>query len=227
MVSAKRGNHYIIGPDYLGRMDSRFMSSFNVETTVLKPDFAVDTEAVRSALAGEFGQGTIIDYRGLPVMSVWKPFTIEETSSSQDDNLTWAVLTEIDQSEALSSVNQLANGLGLIIGLAALVIGALAVFAGTRFALGFVTPILNLTETATQVAAGNLSQRSNVKSDDEIRTLSNTFNTMTAQLQETLGGLKSVCTLPVPKDLATVARKSVRSHPPSVTRKKCCQIWCI
>ncbi|HKJ37309.1 MAG TPA: GAF domain-containing protein [Anaerolineales bacterium] len=201
------GESYIIGPDILGRMDSRFVENFGVESTILNPDFAVDTEAVRSALAGEAGQGTIIDFRGLPVLSVWKPFHIAEGETSQAENLTWAVMTEIDQSEALAPVNQLAGSLGLVIGLAALVLGALAVFMGTRFAVGFVKPILTLTETATQVAAGDLGLRSDIKSEDELGTLANTFNTMTAQLQETLGGMEQRVAART-KDLETVAEVS-------------------
>jgi methyl-accepting chemotaxis protein len=201
------GETYIIGQDFLGRMDSRFIEQFGVETTVLNPDYAVNTEAVRSAINGESGQGTIIDYRGLPVMSVWKPFTISKTESSQSNNLVWAVMTEIDEAEALTPVNQLAGSLGLIIGLAVLVVGALAVIIGVRFASGFVNPILSLTESATQVSAGNLSQRTDIKSEDEIGTLSNTFNTMTAQLQDTLEGLEQRVAART-KDLATVAEIS-------------------
>jgi GAF domain-containing protein/HAMP domain-containing protein len=140
-------------------------------------------------------------------MSVWKPLTVHEPDEHHPEGQVWAVMTEIDESEALGPVNQLASGLGLLIGLAALAIGALAVFMGTRFALGFVNPILNLTETATQVAAGDLSRRSDVKSADELGQLSDTFNTMTAQLQETLGGLEERVAART-KDLATVAEIS-------------------
>ena len=184
------GESYIIGQDFLGRMDSRFVEDFGVETTVLNPDFAVDTEAVRSAVAGETGQGIITDYRGLPVLSTWSPLVIDEPDAEQPEGVVWAVLTEIDESEALEPVNQLAGLLGLIIGLTALAVIALAVFLGARFALGFVTPILALTDTATQVADGNLGLRVESDSEDELGTLADTFDGMTAQLQETLSGLE-------------------------------------
>ena len=184
------GESYIIGQDFLGRMDSRFIEQFGVETTVMNPDYKVDTEAVRSALGGQSGQGTIIDYRGLPVLSVWKPFVVHEPHPEHPEGQVWAVMTEIDETEALEVANQLAGALGLIIGLAAVAIGALAVFVGVRFATGFVNPILNLTDTATKVAGGDLSLRSQVDSVDELGTLSNTFNSMTAQLQDTLEGLE-------------------------------------
>lgn len=202
------GESYIIGQDFLGRMDSRFIEDFGVETTVLNEDYAVNTEAVRSALAGESGQGVIIDYRGLPVLSVWDSIVVHQADNDQyPERQIWAVMTEIDQSEALLPVNQLASGLALIIGLATLAIGAAAVFFGTRFAIGFVTPIIDLTDTATQVAAGNLDLRLATDSKDEIGTLTNTFNSMTAQLQETLGGLEERVAART-KDLATVANIS-------------------
>jgi len=47
-----------------------------------------------------------------------------------------------------------------------------------------------LTQTAEEVAAGDLSIRAEVTTADEIGTLAKTFNTMTAQLQETLQGLE-------------------------------------
>jgi methyl-accepting chemotaxis protein len=201
------GESYIIGQDFLGRMDSRFIEQFGVETTVLNPDFAVDTRAVRSAIAGESGQDTIIDYRGLPVMSVWAPFVIYPPNEEHPEGQVWAVMTEIDESEALQPINLLARSLGIAIGLTALVVGAMGVVVGTRFALGFVKPILNLTETATQVAAGNLDLRLATDSVDEIGTLTATFNNMTEQLQDTLEGLEQRVSDRT-KDLATVARIS-------------------
>jgi len=52
-------------------------------------------------------------------------------------------------------------------------------------------PIINLTETANDIARGNLEARAKVDSRDEIGQLSETFNAMTSQLQETLRGLET------------------------------------
>ena len=51
-------------------------------------------------------------------------------------------------------------------------------------------PLIAMTETATDIAQGNLDARVDVKSSDEIGVLAKTFNTMTAQLQGTLAGLE-------------------------------------
>ena len=53
------------------------------------------------------------------------------------------------------------------------------------------SPIRNLTGTSGEIAAGNLSARASIETDDEIGDLARTFNGMTAQLQETLGGLET------------------------------------
>ena len=201
------GESYIIGPDFLGRMDSRFIDNFDVETTVLNEEFSVNTEAVNSAIAGNSGQGVITDYRGLPVVSVWDPFYVHEADAEHPEGQVWAIMTEIDESEALTPVNQLSVALGTVIGLAVLGIGAIAAFLGTRFAISFVEPILGLTDTATAVAGGNLDLRVATDSEDEIGTLTTAFNTMTAQLQETLGGLETRVAART-KDLATVANIS-------------------
>ncbi len=201
------GETYIIGQDFLGRMDSRFIDAFGVNTTVLNPDFAVDTIAVRSAIDGKSGQDIIPDFRGVNVLSVWKPYLIGEADEEHPQGQIWAVITEIEETEAFAPINQLANTLGLLVGLAALIIGAIAVFFGARFALNFVEPILTLTNTATRVAEGDFSLRFELDSQDEIGTLTKTFNTMTAQLEETLGGLEERIASRT-KDLETVANIS-------------------
>jgi GAF domain-containing protein/HAMP domain-containing protein len=51
-------------------------------------------------------------------------------------------------------------------------------------------PIIQLTQTANQIVAGDLMAQASVPSRDEIGTLAQAFNTMTARLRETLAGLE-------------------------------------
>jgi methyl-accepting chemotaxis protein len=198
------GETFVVGQDKLRRTETRFLADLGVESTILNPQFEVDTVATRSALIGESGQAIFNDFRGIPVMAVWSPVSLVGTNESTPDAQSWGVIAKIDQSEALALVNQLAGTLGIIIGLAVLGIGAVAVFLGTRFAFGFVAPILTLTNTATQVAGGNMNLSVDVKSEDEIGTLSNAFNSMTSQLRELIGSLEGRVAART-KDLATVA----------------------
>jgi GAF domain-containing protein/HAMP domain-containing protein len=51
-------------------------------------------------------------------------------------------------------------------------------------------PIQQLTQVASQIAAGDLSVQAAVTTKDEIGTLAHSFNSMTSRLRETLGGLE-------------------------------------
>lgn len=51
-------------------------------------------------------------------------------------------------------------------------------------------PVKTLTDVSSAIANGDLSQRTQVQSNDEIGILANTFNTMADQLQNTLQGLE-------------------------------------
>ena len=51
-------------------------------------------------------------------------------------------------------------------------------------------PISELTTAARGIASGDFNQRANVKSDDEIGSLAQTFNAMASQLQELFGSLE-------------------------------------
>ena len=52
-------------------------------------------------------------------------------------------------------------------------------------------PVVRLTDVARQVTAGDLAARAAVETDDEIGALALSFNSMTANLQDTLQGLES------------------------------------
>lgn len=76
------GETYLVGEDLLMRSDSRFMP----DSTVLKQE--VDTPTVQLALAGEKGRAVIQDYRGVEVLSAYRPLQIGKFQ--------WAVMAEID-----------------------------------------------------------------------------------------------------------------------------------
>ena len=88
-------------------------------------------------------------------------------------------------------------------------IGAMLLVTLIGYWLGniFTKPILELTEVAQKYSQGDLSARAETISTDEVGTLAATFNTMTAQLQDTLGGLEERVAART-KDLATVAEIS-------------------
>ena len=198
------GETFIIGQDKLRRTETRFLAELGTDSTILNKDFIVDTEASRSVIEGESGQATFNDAGNIPVMASWSPVKLSETEESNPEFEIWGVIAKMDVAEALAPVNQLASTLGLVVGLAVLGIGSLAVLLGARFATNFANPIINLTNTAAQVAEGNMDLVVKTDSVDEIGTLSNAFNTMTSQLRELIGSLEGRVAART-KDLATVA----------------------
>ncbi len=102
------------------------------------------------------------------------------------ESLDWRVVAVQDEAEALQPVEQQQRTnvlLGVMIVLLASVTAAVIAQLLAR-------PIVRLTNTAVQVADGDLSARAEVPSNDEIGTLAITFNRMTGQLQESIEGLE-------------------------------------
>lgn len=98
----------------------------------------------------------------------------------------WYIVASQSQSSLLAPIQQQSQA-GLLISMGILFIAALAAF----FAAQVLTrPITMLTSVAEKVTNGDLTARSNISTQDEIGTLSNTFNRMTSQLQDTLNGLE-------------------------------------
>lgn len=92
------GETYLIGSDKLMRSDS-FLDPTNhsVKASFANPSQgSVDTEASSLALSGKEDQKIIIDYNGNPVLSAFTPLKLED--------LTWALIAEIDETEAFAAV---------------------------------------------------------------------------------------------------------------------------
>jgi diguanylate cyclase (GGDEF)-like protein/PAS domain S-box-containing protein len=73
------------------------------------------------------------------------------------------------------------------VALAATLIATVASLIVTR---GIATPLSNLAETATRIAAGNLELTATVERKDEIGALAQTFNFMTDKLKQAMEGLR-------------------------------------
>ena len=98
----------------------------------------------------------------------------------------WAVVTELPWQEAY--------GVSIQVGVASvailLVLAALAAVAGVLVARRLAIPLIELTSTATAIAAGDLKQRALVKGGLEIDALATAFNNMADQLHGLIGGLE-------------------------------------
>ncbi len=74
--------------------------------------------------------------------------------------------------------------------LVAALIASVVSLIGALIARNFSNPIQSLTETATKVTAGDMTARAVVKTNDEIGTLADAFNSMTSQLSTLVNELE-------------------------------------
>ncbi len=189
------GESYLIGFDKRMRTDSYHDPtghSVNASFAGTVADNGVDTEGARRAIAGETNTSIIIDYNGNPVLSSYAPLAIA--------GLEWAILSEIDEAEALIPAKALLNTFLLVL----IISIAIVVAAGFYLARTIASGVKNVSEAAEEladeilpqlvtvteaVAAGDLTKTSDVsirsieaKSKDEVGDLGRAFNSMGEQL---------------------------------------------
>ena len=108
---------------------------------------------------------------------------VSHLTKTADD---WGIIVQLPQSEYLALVNR--QRLTAIIILTA---GVVLVLSLTSTILRqVIRPVKVLTRTAVAISRGDLNRTAPVESDDEIGTLSMTFNKMTAQLRQTVDDLQ-------------------------------------
>ena len=151
------GETYLVGPDKRMRSDSyldKAGHSVSASFAGTVRDNGVDTEAAREALSGTTDAKIVIDYNGNPVLSAYMPIQVAD--------VTWALLAEVDESEAFAAVNMIKWVTGVLgaISLATIVTVAL-LFA--RSITGPISRIIEgLADASTQAtsAAGSVSSAS-------------------------------------------------------------------
>jgi methyl-accepting chemotaxis protein len=133
------GETYVVGSDFLMRSDSRFLKEG--ETSILKQE--VKTPTVEAGITGKSGVEEIKDYRGIWVLSAFKP--IEFVGAK------WVVIGEIDSSEVFAAVTTTRNII-IGVGILALLVAAAIGFFGAR---SITRPLGALTKTMRDMAEGN------------------------------------------------------------------------
>lgn len=94
----KTGESYLVGTDNLMRSDSYLdRQRRSVEASFITQT-KTDTQATAEALNGNSGRAVITDYNGNPVLSCWDPVEL-------GNGVRWAMLTEIDVTEAFSPID--------------------------------------------------------------------------------------------------------------------------
>jgi two-component system NtrC family sensor kinase len=123
-----------------------------------KPDGGGNTAAI------------VRDYDGKSVLSAYAPIA----------RLGWIVFVALPASEALAPVYRSLIQTGALLGLGLVLAGV----GGTLLARRLVVPIRRLQLGAERLGEGDLAQRIEIKTGDEIETLADRFNLMASRIQE-------------------------------------------
>lgn len=168
------GETYLVGEDKLMRSDSRFSE----ESTIYVQE--IDTITAQKALEGEVGFGVVPDYRGINVLSAYKPLDLP--------NVQWVLLSEIDESEALAPARQMLIITLIVMGVGAVVVAIIAFLIANSVA----NPIIFITEISSRLAIGDadlggidkkISNKINAKKD-ELGAIGQSFNKLIAYFTE-------------------------------------------
>jgi GAF domain-containing protein/HAMP domain-containing protein len=175
-IMTKRTGLGVSGVTYLVSRENNYLLTSSREGDLFT--HAYHSEGIDRVLTGEDGAGIYADYRkpSVQVLGVfrWMP------------ELQAGLLAEIDEAEALNSYVQSRNFTIVLTGVTILV----AVFVGLFVATYIARPIINLTQIAASIAAGNLNQRARFVPGNEIGVLATAFNSMTDQLRALIGSLE-------------------------------------
>ncbi len=196
------GETYIVGADRLLRTESRFFledaTGFmnmvsgldglaavfadrvaEFETTIL--NFPVQTIATEESLAGRTGTMVVEDYRGVDVLSAFRPLNVA--------GVQWALLSEIDAAEAFEAVTAIRRISLLITGaLVLLLVVVIALIARS------ITRPVRLAGGALQTIAqgeGDLTVHVSVDTRDEVGQLARYFNEFVDKLHEIVARIKT------------------------------------
>jgi methyl-accepting chemotaxis protein len=189
--SGKTGEAIIVASDTTMRNDSRFLvedreaylqsieitgllSPDDIET-IKKKDTSVglqkmDNTGTRAAFSGVAGFDILPDYRGALVLSAYAPINVP--------GLNWAVFSNLEFDESFEQLEQLTAGIqeaSYPIAAGILVFG---IVLGFLLSLLVARPVQILATTMTKVAEGDFTARSDIRSKDELGSLSRTFNAL-------------------------------------------------
>ena len=149
------------------------------EDTILTRE--IEMEAFDLALAGESGEMMAENYRGEEVLTSYQHMDVMD--------LDWALITTLQQDEALAAVDNLFSSTLWAAG----IIVIIAIFAAYIFSQRIINPLLKAVGFANKIAEGELSvENIEISQKDERGVLARALNVMKKELQETISGVTEV-----------------------------------
>ena len=137
----------------------------------------VHTEGIDRAVSGTDGSGRYTNHEDLPVLGAYRWI----------DNLEMAIVAEIPEIVAFQPANQL----GFTIFSIGAALAFIAIAVASYWTRQIAEPILSVTNSAVQIAGGDLGATATVFTDDEIGMLARSFNQMTERLRRLLDSLEA------------------------------------
>ncbi len=173
---------YLVNKDGFMITESRFAKHLKemglvkkrcaLELKMVNPETGKLTEGVQQCVSGNNGfNGTgYKDYAGITVLGVWRWLP----------EFNWGVIVEIDRDEGYGAAYNLNNIISSVLLVLAFPFVIVAYLIGRKASI----PIIKLTEVTQKMAGGDLTQRVDIKREDEIGILANSFNAMAKSLDE-------------------------------------------
>lgn len=124
---------------------------------------------IKEAVNGRNGYGLSFDYRGKEIIAAWRYVPVTD----------WGLVAKIDTEEAFAPVAKLRQLIFIISG----GIFVVAILVLYFFARSIIEPIISLAGMAKMVSTGDLNQQAEVRSNDELGLLVNSFNEMVINLK--------------------------------------------
>src|SRR5574337_845116 len=178
----KTGETYLVNKDGYMITESRFAAHLKemglvkkrcaLELKLINQETGELTTGVRQCVAGisGFDAKGYKDYSGITVLGVWRWLP----------ELNWGVIAEIDKDEGYGAAYNLNYIVSSVLLILAFPFVMVAYFIGRKTSV----PLIKLTEVTQKMASGDLTQRVDIKRDDELGTLANSFNVMAKSLDE-------------------------------------------
>ena len=166
---------YLINQDGYFITPSRFTERFIAEGKIEERSELVLqdlTFGATEALAGRSGVSEFVNYDGKSVIGAYRPIKVA--------NVQWALLNTVHKDEAFSLLTNMGNTLIIIFIVALLVVSGVA----TLFARSLTLPLRTVTTAAYRIAAGDLDQKLEIHSNDEVGAIAEAFRSMIQYLQE-------------------------------------------
>jgi len=159
------GETYLVGADRFFRSESRFS---NTPTTLKRK---VQTVTTNMVFSGQEGVEFIKDYRDIEVLSTFNMI--------DNDHLSWAIITEVDEAEILKPKNELIFSI-ILISIIVLIVMFPSLYVIGRF---MVKPLKLEIEYANKLAKGDLNAVLEINQKDEMGMLADALREMTSNMK--------------------------------------------